>query len=152
MGCGAKMIIENCPDAEMCETLSSFHGLVASDMIDGVIEFKSIQQRRYMKFWQNLCISRLVDTDGNYEIVLWGSELTKRYGKDLTGTRVRPEDLGTDYEVVSWHHYKTIKHNDMSYLSGTLGWQDRDHIKWRQIFVPMLKNGDICCLSVICFD
>jgi hypothetical protein len=146
------MIVEDCPDAKKCNVISTFADLVVAESTDGLFDFRNLQQRRFMKFWQNLCITRLVNEHADYEIVLWGSELTKYYGKDLTGNQPKHEDLGDAFETLSWYHYRAIKGKQVSFLSGTLGWENKDYVKWHQIFVPMLKNNHICCLSLICFS
>ncbi len=132
--------------------ICAFVDLRERSMADGLLNFDDLQMQPFMKFWKNFCITRLVNADKDYEIILWGTDLTQNYGKDLTGALAKCTVQESAFEILLTHHYKTIKDKQVSYISGTLGWENKSYVKWHQIFVPLLKNNKICCLSVICFS
>ena len=150
------MYIENCEAAKNHKTIAAFYELALADMSDGLIDFRTIQERRYIPFWGNLAIFRHVNDGEGWEVVLWGGSLVENYGKELTGKLFNPIDLGVELgaqsEKIVADDARVVANKDITFSSGTLSWQNRSYKRWHRMCLPMTKGGDICCFMFIVFS
>ncbi|OEJ65189.1 hypothetical protein BEN30_15055 [Magnetovibrio blakemorei] len=146
-----KMVIENCEQAKNDATIAAFVKLFETDAVDGVLDFRTLQEPRYMPFWKSFYITQLVE-GGHIRFVYFGTSLVDGYGKELTGQIATVEEFGAAYETLRKINLRVIEDKTIQYTSGSLDWLDKDFRNWHRVNVPLLKNHETHCLSVIIFE
>ncbi len=145
-----------------------FSEIVAVDLIDDVVAFEKLQEQRYMKFWKNFCLTQLDDDEKNFEIILWGTELVRKFNKELTGKRGTAESFGDEFSILAKNSLVALRDKQVAYLSGEYSWKnsgdvngqisglygrhDEEELIWWQVCVPVLRSGKLCCLSLVYFE
>ncbi len=95
-----------------------------------------------MKFWKHLFIYRYLSDIDDFETVLFGTTVVSYYGMDATGKLLSDMGLGDAYESVYKANMRVINGEQRVYSSGTLFWQNREHLKWHHIKLPVIRKSD----------
>ncbi|MBT3765240.1 MAG: hypothetical protein HOJ67_10355 [Rhodospirillaceae bacterium] len=125
-------------EAKSDPLIQEFMGVVGDKVI---LDFKELQQKKFMKFWPQFSIQR--HEDGDFKCVFFGTYMVQMFGKERTGTMV--SKMGSDVrrksllvalqEVLSTRRIYCAK--------GDLKVDGKDYQKWIQIKMPLRRNGEI---------
>ena len=75
----------NSTDAKEHPLIKEFVTLVDETVGDGVLDFKHLQLRPFMKFWSNLNFHRYEKDKNDFRNVYWGTNCISMFGMDCTG-------------------------------------------------------------------
>jgi len=121
-------------------------------MVGGVLDFKTLQEQRYMRFWAHFCIVQLVNDEQDCEVVYWGTALMNNYGKEMTGKIFDHGELGNEKDTLLKDYFEAIERNEVSFAHGNLDWKERGFSAWNRVCLPLQKGNTKCCLSVVAFS
>ena len=146
-------IVKNAADAVAHPRIVEFVTLYDGARGDGDFTFPMMREPEFMKFWDSMMIARLNEAGDDFLYVLYGTKLVASYGADVTGTTIRGGAHIDAAEAFFAYFLDALRERKPLYLSGTIDWKDRDHIKWCQVILPM-KRGDAVneIVSLLCFD
>jgi hypothetical protein len=135
--------------------INSYHTSITADEItdplviefmhsvgeENFLDFEVLTQRDFMKFWPHIVINRFEDNDFTY--VFFGTTLVKIFGKDRTGLKI--SELGNPFRKKDLTDalHKVIKTHKVVYGFGDLKVDDREHLKWQQVKLPLRRKGEI---------
>ena len=146
-------IVKDAEDAIRHPRIVEFVGLYDEVRGAGDFSFSMALEVEFMKFWNSMMMARLTDAGDDFLYVLYGTKLVASYGVDVTGTTVRGGTHAAAAEAFFAYYLEALRERKPVYLSGTIDWKDRDHVKWNQVILPM-KRGEVVneVVSLLCFD
>jgi len=126
--------------------------LIDETVGDGMPHLKDIQCPSFMKFWKHLFIYRHLIQQKDFEVVLFGSNVVSFYGMEATGKRLSEIGLGEAYDSVYETNMRVINGERRVFSNGTLFWQNREHLDWHHVKMPLIRKGsEIEVLSCIAY-
>jgi hypothetical protein len=108
---------------------------------DGIIDFKTLKQKDFVKYWPSMSIHRY--EDGDFTYIFYGTQLVQNIGTERTGDKVL---------ALTNHNFKrelfdnlldVLTTKKVMFLIGSLEGNDRGYIKWQQVKVPLRRGGEI---------
>ena len=146
-------IVRDATDALRHPRIVEFVALYDTTRGDGDFAFPMVREPEFIKFWDSMMIARLNDAGDDFLYVLYGTRLVASYGVDVTGTTIRGGIHADAAEAFFAYYLEALSEKKPVYLSGTIDWKDRDHVKWCQVILPM-KRGEVVneVVSLLCFD
>jgi hypothetical protein len=121
--------------------ISEFLTLVEETVGDGVLGFRDLQNRPFMKFWKHMIIYRFEDAQNDFRVVFYGSQVVSRYDADWTGKLMSEMGFAETYDTVFELNKKIIEGERRVFASGNLHWQGREYRKWHQMKMPLKNSG-----------
>jgi hypothetical protein len=118
---------------------------------EGVVDFDVIEQREFMKFWSSIAIHRYEDED--FTCIFYGTLLVKYIGIERTGSKVLAlKDHKFNQEVFD-NLLEVHTTKKPVYLFGSLEGNERGHINWQQVKMPLRRKGELNeVLSLLSFS
>ncbi|NQW01361.1 MAG: hypothetical protein HQ483_16780 [Rhodospirillales bacterium] len=121
--------------------IQDFCALICATVGDGLLEFKDIQARPFMKFWKNFIIYRYEPAEDDFRVVFYGSHVASMYGADHTGKLLSEMGFNEVYQEVHTLNKRIIDGDQQVFASGTLFWQNKKYRIWHQAKLPMKRDG-----------
>jgi len=89
----------------------------------------------------------------DFRVSFFGTSVVKSYGEDWAGRLLSQSGFTLGCERIHRVNCEVMEKRIVVAESGDLNWQDRDHVKWHQVKLPLSRNGDISdVLTIICFE
>lgn len=133
--------------------IAEFLDLVAETAADRTLTLADVQSLPFMKFWSHLVIFRHEPDREDFRVSFFGTSVVKSYGEDWTGRLLSQSGFTLGCERIHRVNCEVMEKRIVVAESGDLNWQDRDHVKWHQVKLPLSRNGDISdVLTIICFE
>jgi len=130
--------------------LEQFTKLIDQVSDDGVADFAVLQTQPFIRFWPNLVIYRHEPDARDFRILLFGTKVATNYEKDWSGLLVKDSGFGKGYETIYNVNMGLISGGNQRLAdSGTFNFQNRDHVNWYEIKMPLRRNGEINEVLVI---
>ncbi|MBT3306349.1 MAG: hypothetical protein HN377_07665 [Alphaproteobacteria bacterium] len=142
-----------CEDAQAHPQIAEFVKFVENLTNGETLDFTHVSSLPFMAYWKSLCIIEFVPEKNDFRFRLWGTELAEIFERDQTGKMMC--DIYPEERYKTLHELHTDALNDMETIcaSGNLDWMDREHAKWHQVTMPMMRNGKITeTLSYLLFE
>jgi len=120
---------------------------------DGFVHVDEVFESKLLSFAPSLIILRWDEKVGDFHYRLWGTELTKMYGLELTGKYIADGDHAETEKPFIEAHLEAIRDGKLIHLGGTIHWRDKDYRKWNQVIMPLLRDDSIReTLTFVTFD
>jgi len=146
-------IVDNSQEAKEHSRIREFVRLYDGSRGDGDFEFPMIEEWEFMKFWDSLIIARLTDGGDDFVHVYYGTRLVRVYGTDMTRRTLMSGKHTDAAEAFFGFFHESLTGRKPVYLSGSIDWKDRGHVKWCQVILPMKRGGEVKeVVSLLCFD
>jgi len=130
-------------DAENNPFIKLFVNLVDETAGEGVLDFRDLQARPFMKYWQHFILYRYQPDIDDFSIRMFGTHLVDMIGKDCTGGLMSEIGLSTSFHTLYDINIRVISENIRIFTSGTLFWQNREHKQWHSVKMPIRRNGQV---------
>jgi len=95
-----------------------------------------------------------VMANGDFVYRLCGTDISERNRQDLTGRRADSESLGASAPQFLDAYTRTVAARAPIFFLGHMWWQQRDHISFEQVILPLSSDGEKVdkLLSVVDFE
>ncbi len=139
--------------AEQYPIIADFLGLVAATARGRPLSFDEVESRPFMKYWRYLIIFRHEPAISDFRVSFFGTDVVASYGEDWSGRLLSDSGFTLGFDKIYQVNRKVMETQEMAAESGVLDWQDRDHMKWHQVKLPLSRNGEVTdVLTIICFE
>ncbi len=123
--------------------MEAFTRLVKSDLRDGAIDFSTLQEPRYMKYWQHLTMVERDEDDDAYRFFFVGTQIVRVEGEEFTGMTSREiwaDD--TKYHTINGMYDRIFQNREIVFSTGIVELEGKEFIHWNAGSFPLRKPPD----------
>ncbi len=146
------MMIKDSKEAKENETLAAFMKVLEPGNDHEIVDFRTLQDRPFMKFWPNFCIAEFVEEVQEWKVTYWGTEILKSYGTEMTDKYLDEEEIGSQKDEILEDFFNAVREDKTSFASGTIDWKNKNYTTWYRVVMPLIKNDKKCALCVAAFS
>ncbi len=118
-----------------------------------VVSFTDFQSGPFQRFWASSIILKWDKEKHDFLYVLWGTELTKIYGLELTGKYIADGEHKDAENPFIKAHLEAMNGMSKVFLGGTIDWREKGCQTWHQVIQPLRRNGQISeTLTYVSFE
>jgi len=120
-----------------------FLNLCDSTCGEGCITAQMIKESSFINYWPHLIVLEWEEEKRDFRYKMWGSQLTRFYGLELTGKYIADGDHKDAENPFIEAHYEAMSERKRIFLGGTIDWRDKPSQTWNQVIMPLERNGKI---------